>query len=317
MFYFLEPNSITVYFSDGNNAVWKASNPDYRKVVELAKKSEWVAIAAMHNQAKTILQNDVTLKDDKLVFYDKTTGTNAEIDISNSENHLFKFIKLLRTKGVIDEEIIRIKPFLENMFKNPFINAVHEIYDFCTKMDFEITEDGCFLAYKNVNADLSSIYDNGKTKHVIGGYTEVEAYDTDRNQTCSKGLHFCSRNYLKSYPGNTTIIVKVNPMDVVAIPTDYNFEKGRCRRYMTVGIIGKEDTLQSTDIAYLSKGTVKTVKTDTQKAIDNKIVATNRIEKTAELMKKYKNNVVKVAKEMGIRVSTVKRNMRKYRAGLQ
>lgn len=317
MFYFLEPNSITVYFSDGNNAVWKASNPDYNKVVELAKKSEWVAIAAMHNQAKTILQNDVTLKDDKLVFYDKTTGTNTEIDISNSENHLFKFIKLLRNKGVIDEEIVRIKPFLENMFKNPFINAVHEIYDFCTKMDFEITEDGCFLAYKNVNADLSSIYDNGKTKHVIGGYTEVEAYDTDRNQTCSKGLHFCSRNYLKSYPGNTTIIVKVNPMDVVAIPTDYDFEKGRCRKYMTVGVIGKEDTLQSTDIAYLSKGTIKTVKTDTQKAIDNKIVATNRIEKTAELMKKYKNNVVKVAKEMGIRVSTVKRNMRKYRAGLQ
>lgn len=317
MFYFLEPNSITVYFSDGNNAVWKASNSDYNKVVELAKKSEWVAIAAMHNQAKTILQNDVTLKENKLVFYDKTTGTNAEIDISHTNNHLFKFIKLLRTKGVIDEEIIRIKPFLENMFKNPFINAVHEIYDFCTKMDFEITEDGCFLAYKNVNADLSSIYDNGKTKHVIGGYTEVEAYDTDRNQTCSKGLHFCSRNYLKSYPGNTTIIVKVNPMDVVAIPTDYNFEKGRCRRYMTVGVIGKEDTLQSTDIAYLSKGTVKTVKTDTQKAIDNKIVATNRIEKTAELMKKYKNNVVKVAKEMGIRVSTVKRNMRKYRAGLQ
>ena len=317
MFYFLEPNSITVYFSDGNNAVWKASNSDYNKVVELAKKSEWVAIAAMHNQAKTILQNDVTLKENKLVFYDKTTGTNAEIDISNTNNHLFKFIKLLRTKGVIDEEIIRIKPFLENMFKNPFINAVHEIYDFCTKMDFEITEDGCFLAYKNVNADLSSIYDNGKTKHVIGGYTEVEAYDTDRNQTCSKGLHFCSRNYLKSYPGNTTIIVKVNPMDVVAIPTDYNFEKGRCRRYMTVGVIGKEDTLQSTDIAYLSKGTVKTVKTDTQKAIDNKIVATNRIKKTAELMKKYKNNVVNVAEEMGIRVSTVKRNMRKYRAGLQ
>lgn len=317
MFYFLEPNSITIYFSDGNNAVWKASNSDFNKVVELAKKSEWVAIAAMHNQAKTILQNDVTLKEDKLVFYDKTTGTNAEIDISNTNNHLFKFIKLLRTKGVIDEEIIRIKPFLENMFKNPFINAVHEIYDFCTKMDFEITEDGCFLAYKNVNADLSSIYDNGKTKHVIGGYTEVEAYDTDRNQTCSKGLHFCSRNYLKSYPGNTTIIVKVNPMDVVAIPTDYNFEKGRCRKYMTVGIIGKEDTLQSTDIAYLSKGTVKTVKTDTQKAIDDKIVATNRIEKTAELMKKYKNNTVKVAKEMGIRVSTVKRNMRKYRAGLQ
>jgi hypothetical protein len=303
-----------VYFSDGNSAVWDCSSPDFKQVEKLAKNSEWVAIEAMHNKAKMLLQNEVTLCKNDLCIK-KDDGKVVKLNLDASDDYLFKFIKLLREKGVIDTEIIRIKPFLENMFKNPFINAVHEIYDFCTKMDFEITDDGCFLAYKNVRSDLGSIHDGGKTKHAIGEYTEVEAFDTDRNQTCSKGLHFCSRNYLRSYPGDVTIIVKVNPMDVVAIPTDYNFEKGRCRKYMTVGILKKNTSLSETDIGAMSNGTVKTVKTATQKILDKNKIAMNRIEETAMLMKKFKNNVVKVAKTMHISVSTVKRNMRKYRAG--
>jgi hypothetical protein len=135
------------------------------------------------------------------------------------------------------------------MFDNPFIDAVTEIYDFIKKLDLEITDDGCFLAYKKVNKDLTSIYD-GKTQHVIGEYTEEKYYDTDRTIACSKGLHFCSKDYLKNYsPVNTTTIcVKVNPKDVVAIPLDHDFEKGRCRKYMTVGIIPENKSITDMDV---------------------------------------------------------------------
>lgn len=60
------------------------------------------------------------------------------------------------------------------MFQNPYINAVEEIYEYCLAKDFEITEDGCLLAYKNVNNDYGSIHDGGKTKHAIGQITKVE-----------------------------------------------------------------------------------------------------------------------------------------------
>ena len=60
------------------------------------------------------------------------------------------------------------------------------------------------------------------------------------NQTCSTGLHFCSQNYLGHFSGARVMILKINPRDVVSIPTDYDFSKGRCCRYEVIGEIGND-----------------------------------------------------------------------------
>jgi hypothetical protein len=63
------------------------------------------------------------------------------------------------------------------------------------------------------------------------------AVDEDKERTCSYGLHFCSIQYLPSFSdsdGGKTMIVKINPKDVVAIPADYNNTKGRTCRYEVV-----------------------------------------------------------------------------------
>lgn len=305
MYYFKNDSQITVIFSNGESAVWSANHPDFKDVEALCELNAWSEIQVLHNAAKAVLQNNVTIEDNLM------SVAGAVIDLTTTGNPIFQFIELLRKKGVVDTEIERIKPFLQNMFENPFINAVTEIYDYCKAMDFEITDDGCFLAYKNVRSDLGSIYDNGKTKHVIGEYTEEKMYDTDREHHCSAGLHFCSKGYLQHYPGQTTIIVKVNPKDVVSIPTDYQFMKGRCRKYMTVGILeDKKATLAETDIEKMSDNKVKTIKRGTK----TKYIPQNRILQTAYFMHQYKNNKQKVADKMGISVATVERNMRKYRS---
>lgn len=303
MYYFKNDSNLTVFFSNGENAVWSVNHPDFKDVEMLCELNAWAEVQVLHNAAKAVLTHNVAVEENLL------NVAGVIVDLSNTKNPVFQFIELLRQKGVIDTEIERIKPFLKNMFENPFIDAVTEIYDYCKAMDFEITDDGCFLAYKNVREDLGSIYDNGKTKHVIGEYTEEKMYDTNRENHCSAGLHFCSKGYLKCYPGQTTIIVKVNPKDVVSIPTDYHFMKGRCRRYMTVGILeNKSDMLADTDIAKMSNNTVKTVKaTKTKKP-------KSRILQTVQLMKKFKHNKQKVAEKMGISVATVERNMRKFNA---
>ena len=266
------------------------------------------------------MTNEVTIEGNNIVINKENENTKTmEIPLEDT-NSLLGFIKLLKDKGVVDTDIERIKPFITNMFKNPYIEATTELYDYCKALDFEITDDGCFLAYKNVNKDLSSIYDNGKTKHTIGEYTEVKKFDTNRRTECSSGLHFCSKSYLKSYSGDTTIIVKINPEDVVSIPTDYNFTKGRCRKYLTVGIIGKDGDLHTTNIEAVSEGTVKVVKTKERTKIDKNTAVTKakeanggRIKETASLMKVHKDDVAKVATIMNISVETVRRNIRKYK----
>jgi hypothetical protein len=56
-------------------------------------------------------------------------------------------------------------------------------------------------------------------------------------------LHFCSQDYLPHF-GNgydsRVVIVKINPADVVSIPSDYNNAKGRACRYEVVGEIGND-----------------------------------------------------------------------------
>lgn len=302
MYYFKNDSQITVIFSNGESAVWSANHPDFHEIEKLCELNAWAEVQVLHNVAKAVLKNEVTIEDNLL------NVAGAVVNLSTTSNPIFQFIELLRKKGVVDTEIERIKPFLQNMFENPFINAVTEIYDYCKAMDFEITDDGCFLAYKNVRADLGSIYDNGRTKHVIGEYTEEKMYDTNRENHCSAGLHFCSKGYLQHYPGQVTIIVKVNPKDVVSIPTDYQFMKGRCRKYMTVGILkDRSAMLADTDIEKMTDNKVKTIKKVEK---DNK--PKNRIVQTAQYMKRYKNDKQKVAEKMGISVASVERYMRKH-----
>jgi hypothetical protein len=74
----------------------------------------------------------------------------------------------------------------------------------------------------------------------VGKIVEMERNEVDDNKdnTCSSGLHFCSESYLKSFGGSRTVIVKINPRDVVSIPTEYDNAKGRACRYEVVGEVG-------------------------------------------------------------------------------
>jgi hypothetical protein len=71
----------------------------------------------------------------------------------------------------------------------------------------------------------------------------------DKDQTCSDGLHFCSQGYLGFYgAGGRTMILKVNPRDVVSIPSDYDNAKGRACKYEVIGELeAKPDTGHSFD----------------------------------------------------------------------
>lgn len=137
--------------------------------------------------------------------------------------------------------------FMENLYQNPAEHARQELYLWMEKSDLPITSDGCFLAYKRVASDYYDLYSHtvyngvGTVVEMPGGRQDV---DPERDHLCSRGLHFCSKDYLPSYrSGNGVIlVVKINPSDVVSIPSDYNNTKGRTWKYEVV------DELPDTDV---------------------------------------------------------------------
>lgn len=133
------------------------------------------------------------------------------------------------------------KNFLERAQMNPDPRAVAGLFDWVTAAGLPITPDGCILAWKAVGLDYMSLRrgPRGKLDHSIGKTVSEPRHETnpDPAVTCSRGIHFCSAPYLRHYQngGSRIIAVKVDPMNVVAFPKDYNDEKGRCCELEVVG----------------------------------------------------------------------------------
>lgn len=135
-----------------------------------------------------------------------------------------------------------VKPlenFLVNLMENSSKRSIDELYTFLECNNLPITEDGHFLAYKAVRNDFKDYY-SGTIDNSVGRIVTMprNKVDDDQNRTCSYGLHFCSIEYIKHFlnRGGNVVILKINPKNVVAIPTDYNNTKGRCCEYEVIGI---------------------------------------------------------------------------------
>lgn len=197
--------------------------------------------------------------------------------------------------------------FLENLMQNPSKRAVDELYGFLESSNLPITEDGYFLAYKKVNESYYDFYTgkvlnkpaylmteqeksklpvtrNGNvTTRIVSDVTELEmprnSVDDNKDRTCSQGLHFCSLSYLPHYHGNSgrVLIVKINPADVVSIPSDYNNAKGRAYKYQIVG----ENTKTTREKDHYFTSTVYKTTTDSVKPVSGykSTVASVKIER--------------------------------------
>tara|TARA_Y100000004_G_C8956054_1_gene430901 strand:- start:195 stop:1055 length:861 start_codon:yes stop_codon:yes gene_type:complete len=155
-------------------------------------------------------------------------------------------IMQMRSEGFNIEPMIN---FLDNMNDNPSDKAIVELFDFMQNKHLPITDDGHFLAYKAINRDFTDIY-SGQIDNSVGNTVSIprERVDGNRDRHCSSGLHVGAIDYVKSYggididniddndDGNQIVICKVNPRDVVSVPSDSKFQKLRCCEYEVVSL---------------------------------------------------------------------------------
>lgn len=143
-----------------------------------------------------------------------------------------------------DSGVQTLLNFLEKLMENPSRRSVNELYGFLEATDIEIAEDGDFYAWKKVRPDYMDIHSNtmdntpGKVLRVARNMV-----DEDSERTCSFGLHVCSKSYLPSFgscPDNRVVKVKVNPADVVAVPSDYHNAKMRTAGYVVLEDVSEQ-----------------------------------------------------------------------------
>lgn len=212
----------------GQSYAVDTDHPKYAQILDAVRGRNWdefVNLINISKQVQTYLDGTDAILDEGAINY------RGQV-ISNT---LTKRILNFMRDGLPHEPLLR---FFKNLMENPSKRAVDELYDFLEAGELPITEDGCFLAFKNVRSNYYDIH-SGKFRNQVGDTCEMprNGVDEDKQRTCSFGLHFCSIKYLPHFTdsdGGKTMIVKINPKDVVAIPADYNNTKGRTCKYEVV-----------------------------------------------------------------------------------
>lgn len=227
--YILGSDSVTV-FIDGNSYSVNKQAKTYDMLIAAIRSGDADGVRKAVDVRKVIVDSFSSISDkvrieDGVIYYGDREVTGL------ISTRVFDMLKL-------NLDVAPMVRFIENMMQNPSHRAVKELFGFMEACNLPVTEDGYFLAYKRVRGDYTSVRDS-KTDNSLGAIVEMprNMVDENANQTCSHGLHFCSYDYLRHFSGERIVVLKINPADVVAIPTDYNNSKGRACKYEVVGEI--------------------------------------------------------------------------------
>lgn len=223
----IQGKNIILVIDGKSHTISKDTHISYGKIVDALKEQDWDTLRDLVEPRKAIV--------DFGRGYVSIEGNTVLWKGQPFHNALSTRMIEMYQDGFPIDPMVR---FMENLMDNPSKRSVDQVYGFLEKNSLPITEDGYFLAYKRVRDDYMDIYSGTISNHV-GAVVEMDRNLVDDNPDshCSTGLHFCSESYLGHFGSShlPVMILKINPADVVSIPTDYDGAKGRCMRYEVVG----------------------------------------------------------------------------------
>jgi hypothetical protein len=225
-----------VVLHDGKQNTVKSDHANYEKLLAAFREERWDDVPALLSSAQaleTLSKGSLRVVDGQVFLLDVEGN---EFTVSSSLNNN---IMLHLEQGLNLDPLVK---FAQNLQKNSSSRSVQQLFDWIQNTNLTITDDGCFIAYKGIRADFkdsnSNTFDNSPGKVVSMPRNQV---DDDPSRTCSHGLHVASFDYASTFSA-ITVSVKVNPADVVAVPTDYNRTKMRVCKYEVLEVIERPIT---------------------------------------------------------------------------
>ena len=226
--------------------VVKTTNQD-----KLAAASEKLAALGAISTDDANFHTDV--KEDEVVV--AVTNNGVIPGVENLQRHLRQSAKLKDYKG-FTKFLERLAPVIKDR-----LHSVEDLMKFMETAELPIADDGSILflkrlKYKGIEDGKRVFVDchSGNIRQWVGCKVQVreDLVDPDRRQDCSNGLHVASMSYIRTFGGNVTILGKVAPEDVFAVP-EYNTNKMRVAAYHIIAELPEEERSNVNNGIYLSK----------------------------------------------------------------
>lgn len=226
--------------------VAKVTNQD-----KLAAASEKLAALGAISTDDANFHTDV--KEDEVLV--AVTNDGVIPGVENLQRHLRQSASLKDYKG-FTKFLERLAPVIKDR-----LHSVEDLMKFMETAELPIADDGSILflkrlQYKDKEGGKRVFVDchSGNIRQWVGCKVQVreDLVDPDRRQDCSNGLHVASMSYIRSFGGNVTILGKVAPEDVFAVP-QYNTNKMRVSAYHIIAELPEEERNNVNNGIYLSK----------------------------------------------------------------
>lgn len=224
------------------------SHANFQEILDAVRNDEPVEdILELFDMAQAVAKRFEPLTD-------RITVANGQVYLDGDlvENALTKQIVRFLEEDVPDW--VPLVDFFDNVLSNPESHSREQLYEWLERHDFTIDTGGYILAYKGVDADMKSTRSgpgivngeevNERLDNSVGNIVEIprSLVHHDPSQGCSSGLHVGTFEYASTFAA-VTLKVRVNPRDIVSVPTDCNAQKVRCCRYEVLEVI--EQKIQS------------------------------------------------------------------------
>lgn len=254
--------TLTLIFSDGDTTPVSSDHPRYDEIFSAVNDDSlseddvrgMVDIVGQVGDHLTALSERVSLSGNSLLF----DGDPLRGEISEHILNLVREGDDRGWRGLVN--------FLEKAQTNPNEHSRDSLYSWINGRNITITQDGDLIAYKGVrvtedgeNESIShgtatvngKVY-KGAIPNPLGAVVEMPRSQVQHDTAvgCSTGLHAGTWEYASSFSRQRVLTVRINPRDVVSVPTDCEAQKMRVSRYEVLSEVDQEltsSTLYYTD----------------------------------------------------------------------
>lgn len=234
------PSSLTVVLSGGRSKQVRSDHKNWLAICECLKQDNERQLVNLINDTATPVKREkvvvlpdcnigkVRVRNDR-VYYDGLEIEDCVVD------HMRKCVaQNLPLTGFV--------AFINKVYRNIELRVRLELFDFASRNGLTINSKGNLLAYKAVNHEYMSKHrtpDGGRIDNRPGTTVRMERslVQADHAVGCGKGLHAGSLNYVYGYGGGSDriVIVEIDPINVVSVPSDCSYQKLRVCEYYVVG----------------------------------------------------------------------------------
>lgn len=234
---------ITV-FHDGEALTANSTHPNFDAIVEGALAGD-ESIMELFDTGKTVARKFEHVSE-------RVSVANGHVYFDGDEQHGAIVDQIVRFIAEDSVDYLPLVNFMEKVASNPNEHSRTQLFDWLARYDFAITRDGDFIAYKGVNRDAEGNFVSvstgtaqvngeevsGQIPNNVGDIVTMprSAVQHDPKVGCHAGLHAGTWEYASTFGSGGTLKVKINPRDVVSVPTDCDWQKIRTCRYEVLEI---------------------------------------------------------------------------------